>query len=626
MLILETHRERPLIDQSPGEFFRGQNKSEKVKRYHGSNIFLSFNSASEADFLASRDPKFIEYLESMKKLGWKTFGNSAILHSMAYVMQRDGLAVPFSGELKKGQNLDKVPNRNQINKDRLRLFTGIIDGLEFDLDGADFKVRDISSGESVDITDQVKEITDERLSQVDDLADYPFFLTQITKHVRKLIAGKKGLLVLVSGTSNKEEDPTIVIQKETSDVSQLSRIADAAIPENANLGFYTLKTVSSHVQLEAMQKSLAEAVTRGEVRVSPAITRSNWVDYGLMTYVKKQVDEVVSMYMNRSNLQCDPLDLHYQVMFRLTAFKISELFEDGQRLEDLTKKATLERGWRGLVDLDESLYSQSKLRKAVLDTIVDEQASIVATRLQNSPLPVDVIVGKRGIFGEVGWQIKKDKGAVSIIKRGENGQVVDQIPVAFKEVDIDYAKTFHRDFHYIHTPRGDKAYGFYLEGDDVPFSVLATQPVDRMYKRNTLLLFGFDPRNCVDFTRLYSRPGVPKNVSSAMFGETFSYLRQNEPHIEAAITAFMPTYASGLSMLTGGFETPFLIKPGVHYFSEKNVNGRIALEHLTKRRHKESGELTTSQFPLLPVIELIAPINEPRFKPVLRLKEDMVEL
>ena len=142
-----------------------------------------------------------------------------------------------------------------------------------------------------------------------------------------------------------------------------------------------------------------------------------------------------------------------------------------------------------------------------------------------------------------------------------------------------------------------------------------------------MLLFGYVPRNCLDFTRLYSRPGVPKNVSSAIFGETFTYIRQHEPKIEAAISAFMPSYASGLSMLTGGFETPILIKPGVHYFGPIDVQGQQVMEHLTKRRQLGSNDnLISSRFPLLPVIELISPLKEPRFKPVLELGEQMVEL
>jgi hypothetical protein len=112
-----------------------------------------------------------------------------------------------------------------------------------------------------------------------------------------------------------------------------------------------------------------------------------------------------------------------------------------------------------------------------------------------------------------------------------------------------------------------------------------------------------------------------------MFGEAFSYIKTNYPQVEAAISSFMPTYASGLSMLTGGFDMPILIKPNEHTFAEKTVGERNVMEHVTKRRQQGGGkEVTSSTLPLLPVVELISPIKQPRFKGSLEIGKEMVSM
>jgi hypothetical protein len=231
------------------------------------------------------------------------------------------------------------------------------------------------------------------------------------------------------------------------------------------------------------------------------------------------------------------------------------------------------------------------------------------------------------MFAEPGWVIQKRGNNIFAAQEEGVTAASGLVPLEFREIDPELAKQFHGDLHYIHTPRADVAFGLYASGDDLPFSVLAVEKIDRAYKQNMLLIQGYDPRYCYDLTRLYSRPGTPGNTSSSMFSLTFSYMKAAYPETQAVVSAFMPTYATGISMTSGGFDNPVLIKPLVHTFEERNVNGNSVWEHVTKRRQQESGaRRIRSKFPLLPTVELMSSLQSPRYAPLTGAKDFMVEV
>lgn len=78
-------------------------------------------------------------------------------------------------------------------------------------------------------------------------------------------------------------------------------------------------------------------------------------------------------------------------------------------------------------------------------------------------------------------------------------------------------------------------------------------------------------------------------------------------------------------MISAGFNDGVLIKPGGHTFGRTTVNGQETWEHLTKRRTNEAQETVQSQWPLLPVMELLAPIQQKsRFAPFQETKGKML--
>lgn len=283
--------------------------------------------------------------------------------------------------------------------------------------------------------------------------------------------------------------------------------------------------------------------------------------------------------------------------------------------------------WRNILNLDAKFVQRFRIKPDILMTTIEEQYAIIRQRLQNSSLPIERILPKSGIFAEPGWVIQRGGSAIFAAQEESITATAGLVPLEFREIDPELAKQFHQDLHYIHTPRADIAFGLYASGDDLPFSVLALEKIDRMYKQNVLLIQGYNPRYCYNLTRLYSRPGTPANTSSSMFSLTFNYMKNNYPETQTVMSAFMPSYATGVSMTSGGFDNPILIKPLVHTFEDRTVEGKTAWEHVTKRRQQGSrGRRTRSKFPLLPTVELMSSLQSPRYTPFPEAKDFMIEV
>lgn len=366
-----------------------------------------------------------------------------------------------------------------------------------------------------------------------------------------------------------------------------------AVPMSGRDGFVELKTFLDNLrQRDCLFEEGVSRLARGEWLVepeSPQVIRP--VLPGWRLKLKRDVDDLVSSFLQVNHLagQIDPLDLRYQVLFRLTTF----------HEEEAVSPATIKRS-------------------------IEEQMAILRHHLQGCTLPLDQVLTPRNVFQGKAWHLEKTgdrwwavRGAVNSSRR--------RLAVRFGAVPLAVANQFHRYLHYIHTPRNAEAYGFYVEGEELPFSILAIEGVDREYKKIVLRMFGYDPGCCVEFTRLYNWPGAPRNTSSALFAATMSHLRRERSYIEAAISSFMPAYASGTSMMTGGFQTPIMTKPLQHIFAKTN----FGYEHVTRRRMETSGlkpEKIRSCWSLAPTVELLARLRGPSLKPELSENKELIAM
>lgn len=380
--------------------------------------------------------------------------------------------------------------------------------------------------------------------------------------------------------------------------------------------------VEEFTTLRERAAALRQDIQSGATKLEPQFSRDTWPGFALMTNVKEPVRHIVQQVISEQNILCDPLDLEYQTLFRLTSLPIADVFEQGEALEAYLQSQNAYGYWRNILALDPKQLEYS-IKPAVVRGIVEEQLRMIGERLQKTTLPLDKLLHRQGIFAEADWKLQKVGGKLAAIKV-HDGSITESREVIFKPVDTAYAKELHSALHYIHTPRAIKAFGLYLEDDPLPFSVVAFDAIDRPYKKDLLFMHGFNPAKCLDLARLYSRPGTPFNTSSTIFTLAFTYFREHEPDVQAILSAFMPTYAHGMSMISAGFDYGVLVKEWRHSFAKRTINGQQAWELVTKRR-KDGEQITiNSQWPLLPVFELMATLQPPRFTPFPELEGMMV--
>jgi len=602
--------ETSILHSPAGESFHQLPSTEKSARLAEANLSLTTYGAG------------IEYtataFQEIQKLGFTPVKLNSILQGMAWLMRREQITLPTGKKQK--QERGKVTGE-------------LLGRMDFESDSENnLRVNvQLEDGDERDILKEATVFDDLLAEDVKQLATDPMVLGKVLQKIKDLAKQSTSLAfeeyipgqIPVNG-------PRLLLNSDTSATHpDMRRKADHIIttqqPEGIRFG--VLREVVRQTQIEVRRKELAKALEGREVTTVPKFKLDNWPTDALMDSTRAQVAIVVEEYIASQKFLCDPQDLKYQTLFRLTTVDVEDVYTDGQKLEDYLQEQGAYRNWRNILTLDQSFARQFRVKPEVLRPIIEEQATIIKERLKNSSLPIERILPKSGMFAEAGWVIQKR--GVNVFAAQEEGVTAASglVPLEFREIDPELAKQFHSDLHYIHTPRADIAFGLYASGDDLPFSVLAVEKIDRPYKQNMLMIQGYDPRYCYDLTRLYSRPGTPGNTSSSMFSLTFNYMKAVYPEAQAVVSAFMPSYATGISMTSGGFDNPVLIKPLVHTFEERQANGSSAWEHITKRRQLDAeGRRIRSKFPLLPTVELMSSLQSPRYTPLVEAKDFMVEV
>lgn len=422
---------------------------------------------------------------------------------------------------------------------------------------------------------------------------------------------------ILPATDENQDGKELRLRKKTDAIVRVS------VGQSCADGIRTV--IQKFADLRERRAKLQESIHGNGMKLEPQFVREEWPGHPLVSkLLKTEVRQAVHNIISDRRSICDPLDLEYQALFRLTSLPVSEVFENGDDLQEYLQSKGAYTYWRNILCLEPEKIASYKPKASVITTIVDEQYHIVHERLEHSDLPIDDLTQRRGIFSESGWKLRKYKGGIAAIKM-DGDTVIDKKAVTFKPVDCSYAHKLHETLHYIHTPRVKKAFGLYLEGEPLPFSVVAFDAIDRPYKKDLLLMLGYDPDYCLDLARLYSKPGTPFNTSSTIFTLAFAYFREAEPEVQAVLSAFMPTYAHGMSMISAGFNYGSLVKEWRHAFAEREINGKKVWELVTKRRKEhENGTVIESVWPLLPVFELFVPIRPPRFQPFEELDGMMV--
>lgn len=88
-----------------------------------------------------------------------------------------------------------------------------------------------------------------------------------------------------------------------------------------------------HIQAHRLRVDLVEE----RIKLEPQFQRDTWPSYTLITHLKGTVREVVQNVISRSSEVCDPLDLEYQTLFRLTSLPLASVFDNGDDPNHETK-------------------------------------------------------------------------------------------------------------------------------------------------------------------------------------------------------------------------------------------------------------------------------------------------
>ncbi|GIW57638.1 MAG: hypothetical protein KatS3mg083_583 [Candidatus Dojkabacteria bacterium] len=603
-------QEAPIIHQPIRESFGRLDKSAKLDQLRRFNISLTTYGLTE--------PELRDVFEQIRDLGFTPVRFYEVLRAVAWLMRREHIPMPAGRKNKqaRGKTVEEILGRMRFKKgdgNELRIHVRLQDGTDQDI-----------------IADSVR-YEDQLTTDIQQLEGDSMVLGKVLQWIKDFAKQETQLAIEENNpTQIPVNGPRILFQgiNVVNNVN-MKKKADHAITtmKHGAIRFGVLREVVRQGQIERRRRELATALAKGEIIMVPKFRLVNWPKDALMSHAREQVAAAVDEYIQKNNILCDPQDLKYQTLFRLTTYEVSDVFVNGSQLNNYLRDHSAYVDWRNILNLDAQFIQQFRINPKILAATIEEQYLIIKQRLQNSSLPVERILTRTGMFAEPGWVIQKRGNAIFAVQEEGVTATAGLVPLAFREINPEFAKQFHQDLHYIHTPRADIAFGLYIVGEDLPFSVLALEKIDRPYKQNVLLIQGYNPCYCYDLTRLYSRPGAPGNTSSSMFSLTFNHIKNNYPEIQAVVSAFMPSYATGISMISGGFDNPVLIKPLVHVFEERMIDGRNTWEHVTKRRQQESrGRRIRNKFPLLPTIELMSSLQSPRYAPFPEAKDFMIEI
>ncbi len=336
-----------------------------------------------------------------------------------------------------------------------------------------------------------------------------------------------------------------------------------------------------------------------------------------MLHIRTETEKEVNRFIVGNSLICDPLDLKFQVLFRSTTYKPEELFSNGGQLNRYLKASGVFEDWRKILHLSQKQLQSFKMDGKKLSAMIEEQYKVIDDRLSRSSLPFRDLFRMGEIFKEPGWRIKR---AMGLIYASNKTPVKERsLPLEFHEVELNYARSVFQDLHYIHTPRADTAIGIFLSGERLPFSVIGATRIDRDYKKDILLIQGYDPDKCWDIARLYNIPGSPMNTSSIMMSQVVRYLKIKHPDTQACMTAITPSFSTGRSMVAGGFMDPALARPLAVTFGQMGVGPDLCWERLTERRLESySGPKITNRIPLLPILGLIRHVSPSESEPLVK--------
>lgn len=579
--------------------------------------------------ISTRDLSNQRLIETVNEMNEKGIPVLSIAHVAAAVSEKarlDGLDIPMY-DRKVHASEGKVVGMKVLANQKI-FFSEIVSNMRFlpDQNNTGFRIIVDEEDEEINLMDNVIDALNNSDPVITKILENNIYLSGCRGILKAVLDSNNGIIAIDDHALIYSNAINIAIGNEFNSQNAFKgkkyndKVIDSSNPEIQVFGI--LREVTKQVSHVRRREKLQTQIQQGEIKLLPNFKREQWPTHPLMNYLKLVSIPLIEDEVRNAGLICDSQDIRYQTLFRLTTIPVTQIFHEGDKLQNYLLDQGIFTDWKKIPNLSQVDFEDYPVQESTIRDVIKEQLHIIDNRLSMSNLPIAEIIKPSGIFAERGWEIVKEDNNVFAFNRNSNRTV----PLEFKEVEPSLAVEFHNDLHYIHSPRADYAFAFFIKGEEIPFSILSAENLDRDYKKNILLSYGYDPDNCLDFTRLYSRPGTPLNTSTAIMGSVYDYIRQYHPSIQAGVSSFMPTYASGLSMVSGGFEKPVLVKTGKHKFQKKVVNNKEVWEHVTTRRQLKDETTIESTFPMLPTIELLLALRRPRYEPILGVQGKMFDM
>lgn len=415
-----------------------------------------------------------------------------------------------------------------------------------------------------------------------------------------------GPLILISGDPDKDKRPYFFRKIKNDDPNAVKR--------------QVLESVLSDAGYRRKRELVRESLITGELNLFPRFGIKNLPQDPLIQQVRNALVPMLEEFLrDHQDHPLDPIDLKYQILFRLTSLDIEEIFSNGLLLRKYLEELNVFSDWRNIPFISGDYLNQFQLREDTLRQVIEEQYRIIRNRLKQSDLPLQNILRARK-YSKDDWKVEVGSNRLRLVNRSKPDET--PIDLIFGEVDNDFAQKVFRDLHYIHHPISDFSLGLFEQGDNIPLSIIGISQDISPSRQNILLAYGFDPDMCLYFSRMYHRLEAPFNLSSAMLSLAIKYLRKVKPETQAVFTAFMPSFASGKSMTSAGFDRPISMRSHKLFFMTANVDGEDLIRYESEKN--QDAKVATNKIPILPSILLLKQINKPTYQPLLELENFII--
>lgn len=472
------------------------------------------------------------------------------------------------------------------------------------------------------VKEQELDLKKVRYSQIKTLLHDHKYLSSISAYLKSL-ANKGFILVSFSILGRKTSTFIINSREGKMPFNKFSKIHIRGTLNKRNIKKIS-NTAVLNQKLIHQQNALLQDIEKKEIITSKEIDLINeWPRNPYIENIKRQISEKVKNKLSNTKISIDWRDLLLQVLFRSTTYSPRSLFLDGANLLNYLEGMGIYENWRNIPNLSDDELIKYKINKDIIDQLIEEQLLIALNRLTQSKLNVKEFFNFNQYFNGK-WKIVWKENDLFITDGNKVKKVV------FKPVDPKLATMVHNQFHYMHTPRAAAAFGLFIKGSKYPFSVESVEYLKRNYKKNSLLLFGYNPINCIELTRLYNRPFSPMGTSSVMDRMIFEYYNREFPEIEAVSTTIMPDYAFSKSQIAGPVSKVYLVTKKKHTFAERKINSQIVYGLVTNKKIEDENLYGLIQShpkaPLLPVFQVLHQITEKSFKDIDIMNGKMIEL